>query len=314
MGLSILAAVPANVDFHNSQIIQEAKRVDPTTRRTIHVITKPDLIDPGAEEGVIDLLLGKKMDSLLGFHVVKGRGQKDLLNKVSLQKGLKTEEAFFSTTMPWKDLAESDRGLLGTANLRKKLATIQTEILKASIPDIKSEIFAKRAKAADQLFRLGKSVDKDDRKRIVFSECCNQLMKIMESNIRGRIQDGQTSWCTVDGYTLRSKLESLKGKFGDSILTSKLKRYGGMQVGTEVNAFIDGHCLKSSICAIAVNPDQTRIYSVECQLYRVYDAGSIKVNGIYIKSKDIDGNSSFVKGLNSPSNNPLTLYCSRNTW
>jgi len=41
----ILAVVPANVDFHNSQIMSDAIQVDPATKRTIPVITKPDLID-----------------------------------------------------------------------------------------------------------------------------------------------------------------------------------------------------------------------------------------------------------------------------
>lgn len=41
----ILAIVPANVDFHNSQIMADALKVDPETQRTIPVITKPDLID-----------------------------------------------------------------------------------------------------------------------------------------------------------------------------------------------------------------------------------------------------------------------------
>lgn len=41
----ILAVHPSNVDFHNSQILAEAKKVDPKTRRTIPVLTKPDLID-----------------------------------------------------------------------------------------------------------------------------------------------------------------------------------------------------------------------------------------------------------------------------
>ena len=69
----ILAVLPSNVDFHNSQILSEAKEVDPNTSRTIPVLTKPDLIDGGGETSVKDLLLGKKTDSFsMGFHMVKG--------------------------------------------------------------------------------------------------------------------------------------------------------------------------------------------------------------------------------------------------
>jgi GTPase SAR1 family protein len=80
----ILAVVPANVDFHNSSIMAYVKEYDPSTRRTIPVITKPDLVDRGAEGGVRDLLLGLKTETFeMGFHMVKCRGQQQL-NEVLL--------------------------------------------------------------------------------------------------------------------------------------------------------------------------------------------------------------------------------------
>ena len=39
----------------------EAIKVDPSTKRTIPVITKPDLIDKGTENDIKDLLLGRKI-------------------------------------------------------------------------------------------------------------------------------------------------------------------------------------------------------------------------------------------------------------
>ena len=70
----ILAVLPSNVDFHNSQILSQARKVDPKTERTIPVLTKPDLIDDGAQAAVKDLRLGKKTDVFeMGFHMVKGK-------------------------------------------------------------------------------------------------------------------------------------------------------------------------------------------------------------------------------------------------
>jgi interferon-induced GTP-binding protein Mx1 len=73
----------------------EALKVDPSTRRTIPVITKPDLIDKGAETSVLHLLLGKKKDFAMGFHMVKCRGQQALNDGVTLDEGLAQEEVFF---------------------------------------------------------------------------------------------------------------------------------------------------------------------------------------------------------------------------
>jgi interferon-induced GTP-binding protein Mx len=48
----ILAIVPANQDVATVDILERAAAVDPTGARTIGVLTKPDLIDPGGEPEV----------------------------------------------------------------------------------------------------------------------------------------------------------------------------------------------------------------------------------------------------------------------
>jgi len=69
----ILAVMPCNVDYHNSQILADARKVDPETQRTIPVLTKPDLIDDGAQASVKKLLLGMQTDTFqMGFHMMKG--------------------------------------------------------------------------------------------------------------------------------------------------------------------------------------------------------------------------------------------------
>lgn len=44
--------VPANVDIATQEIIQMAEDADPDRKRTLAVLTKPDLVDKGAEEHV----------------------------------------------------------------------------------------------------------------------------------------------------------------------------------------------------------------------------------------------------------------------
>jgi GTP-binding protein EngB required for normal cell division len=135
----ILAVHPANVDFHNSQIMRDAKKVDPETKRTLPVITKPDLIDAGAEESVKDLLLGRKTDRFeKGFHLVKGRGQAALNKKQTIEQGLEEEETFLRNTQPWRDV--SDRSLFGTTKLRSKLGDLQMELIRATFPSIVKEL------------------------------------------------------------------------------------------------------------------------------------------------------------------------------
>lgn len=52
----ILAVIPANVDIATQEI---SEKCDKNGQRTLGVLTKPDLVDKGAEPRVVDLVEGK---------------------------------------------------------------------------------------------------------------------------------------------------------------------------------------------------------------------------------------------------------------
>eukprot|EP01041_Mallomonas_annulata_P000495 gene495-931_t len=110
----------------------DALEVDPSTCRTIPVITKPDLIDEGAKGGVVDLLLGRKThDFSLGFHIVKCRGQKALDEGMDIQEG-------------------------------KKLADIQIQMMNETIPQLRKEVIQLRDDAENELASLGIDANSSD--------------------------------------------------------------------------------------------------------------------------------------------------------
>jgi hypothetical protein len=121
----------------------EAQKVDPDTKRIIPVLTKPDLIDVGAEESVKELLLGLKTDRFhMGFHMAKGRGQEALNNKETIEEGMEKDEAFFRDTEPWRSV--EDKKLLTTKSLRIKLGELQMRLIRSSFNEIVAEMKDKR--------------------------------------------------------------------------------------------------------------------------------------------------------------------------
>ena len=54
----ILAVIPANVDVATQEILKMAQKCDSKGERTLGVLTKPDLVDRGAEHRVVDLMKG----------------------------------------------------------------------------------------------------------------------------------------------------------------------------------------------------------------------------------------------------------------
>jgi GTPase SAR1 family protein len=180
----ILAILPCNVDFHNSQIMRDAQNVDPDTLRTIPVLTKPDLIDRGAEGAVRDLLLGLKTNEFSkGFHMVKCRGQAALNNKESIDAGLVSEEKFFRSVHPWRDIR--DPTLLGTKNLRVKLSEILIDLIKESFPFIISQIRSEMEAASAELAKIGEVPETHDAKRFCFANTKDNITRSLRCALSG---------------------------------------------------------------------------------------------------------------------------------
>lgn len=59
------------------------------------VLTKPDLVDEGCEELMINTVNNLSIPLKKGYMVVKCRGQKEIIDKVSFTEALKREDAFF---------------------------------------------------------------------------------------------------------------------------------------------------------------------------------------------------------------------------
>ena len=96
----VLAVIPANQDVATIDILQKAKGADPV-RRTIAVLTKPDLIDQGAEKEVLETLLNKRAPLKLGYAMVRCRNQRENEAQISMTTAREREKAFFDAHSFW---------------------------------------------------------------------------------------------------------------------------------------------------------------------------------------------------------------------
>lgn len=62
----ILAVVPANVDIATQEILEMAEELHIRGERTLGVLTKPDLVDKGAEPAVVAIIEGRSHALNLG--------------------------------------------------------------------------------------------------------------------------------------------------------------------------------------------------------------------------------------------------------
>lgn len=130
----MLTVVPANVDIATQEIVDMARELDPNADRTLGVLTKPDLVDKGAESAVVDLINGKGTDSKVQWSVVRNPGQQEL---ESQSTGRHSEEMVFKHVQPWNGV-EKDR--VGVTALRARLQEVITGHTRREFPKVsKSE-------------------------------------------------------------------------------------------------------------------------------------------------------------------------------
>lgn len=131
----MLTVVPANVDIATQGILEKAEELDPEGIRTLGVLTKPDLVDKGAEHNVIDLIMNREHQLRLGWHLLRNAGQSELSNSITSRQ--EAERRFFSTVAPWKDL---DKDRVGISSFRVRLQEVLSDHIRREFPKVRQQL------------------------------------------------------------------------------------------------------------------------------------------------------------------------------
>jgi hypothetical protein len=160
-----------------------------------------------------------------------GRGQAALNKNESIEQGLKTEQSFFDNTDPWRGV--TDRNLLGTKNLRVKLAELQMNLIRSSFKGIEHDLKAKRDEAFIAYQELGKVPSDLSDKRFLFQRMRDELSNGISTNtLGGRICSPLSDTKTRPSAKFHEECES----FRDDLNASKLANISKVAVGTNVVA------------------------------------------------------------------------------
>nr|XP_055051632.1 interferon-induced GTP-binding protein MxB isoform X3 [Misgurnus anguillicaudatus] len=120
---------------HN-ETFQDPLKVDQLVREAI--LTKPDLIDSGAEIDVLNIVQGKVIPLSKGYIIVRCRGQSDINNKIPFDKAMKTEMEFFRNHRYFSSLL--NEGKASTKCLTDKLTNELVDHIKKSLPYLTEQI------------------------------------------------------------------------------------------------------------------------------------------------------------------------------
>lgn len=148
----ILAVTPANADLATSDALRLAREVDPTGERTVGVLTKIDIMDPGTN--CRDVLDGLTYTLRNGWIGVVNRGQRDIDNKVDMRAARSKEMDFFNSSKDYAGLRNVGTDHLSHDLSDKLIASVRRQLpnisgfLNKSIMDLNKELEAMGGPAA----------------------------------------------------------------------------------------------------------------------------------------------------------------------
>jgi GTPase SAR1 family protein len=142
----ILAVTPANADLATSDALRLAREVDPTGERTVGVLTKIDIMDPGTT--CADVLNGSSYVLRNGWIGVVNRGQRDIDSKMGMDQARAKELEFFQEKDEYRNFKNVGTGYLSSDLSDKLVASVRRQLpnisgfLNKSIMDLNKEVNA----------------------------------------------------------------------------------------------------------------------------------------------------------------------------
>eukprot|EP00750_Incisomonas_marina_P033381 INCI9826.2.p1 GENE.INCI9826.2~~INCI9826.2.p1 ORF type:complete len:844 (+),score=159.11 INCI9826.2:491-3022(+) len=237
----ILAVIPANQDIATIDILQRAAKVDPSGRRTVGVLTKPDRIESGSEEEAMNILRNNSKPLALGYYMVKNRSPTELENGVTVREARQLEEEYFRTSPFQQDFASSR---LGVAALQIALSKLLVEHIKSTLPQVKDEVKQLLVDSEQKLRKLGKAPPATPSGQIsVVTDVLRKWQSDMLASCEGTAQRrllpaserGQSKTQTI----VRSE-KIFREQFVDKVRTSK-PDFDGRQNTFNVEVIEEGH-------------------------------------------------------------------------
>ncbi|KFQ63376.1 Interferon-induced GTP-binding protein Mx, partial [Pelecanus crispus] len=161
-----LVVVPCNVDIATTEALKMAQEVDPSGERTLGILTKPDLVDRGTEESIVNIIRNLVIPLKKGYMIVKCRGQQDIHNKLSLAAAIQQERKFFETHRHFSILLEERRATI--PHLAEKLTNELVRHILKTVPTLESQIREVLQRTLQDLQRYRRGTPRIESEKLIF--------------------------------------------------------------------------------------------------------------------------------------------------
>ncbi|XP_030636498.1 interferon-induced GTP-binding protein Mx3-like [Chanos chanos] len=237
-----LVVVPCNVDIATTEALKMAQEVDPEGERTLGILTKPDLVDKGTEDTVVDIVHNEVIHLSKGYMIVRCRGQKEIMDRLTLTEAIEKEEVFFKDHPHFSTLYEEGHATI--PKLAEKLTLELVHHIEKSLPRLEEQIEEKLAETQAELEKYGTGPPTDLAERMQFLidkvtafthdaenlSCGEELKCPIDLNIFSALRQAFAAW--------KATLDSSGERFNKKI-HSQIHDYEVKYRGRELPGFIN---------------------------------------------------------------------------
>ncbi|KAF2750588.1 hypothetical protein M011DRAFT_395462 [Sporormia fimetaria CBS 119925] len=208
----VLAVVSARNDLENQSVFKKIEQFDPEYKRSLGIITKPDVLDAGSESEAKILKLARNQYRTLdlGWHVLRNRGYGE--EKLSGRERDAKERNFFATGT-WKTLPKSS---VGIDTLIPKLSDLLLNHICKELPKVTKAMRDAITSTETEIASLGKPRDTDGEQRYYLMQSAERFQKLTDNALVGVYRDKFFDAFSVEGkrsVRLRTRVQNLNIEF-----------------------------------------------------------------------------------------------------
>ncbi|KAI2777520.1 dynamin family protein [Daldinia loculata] len=169
----ILAVVPCTADVKEQRILKRVKEVDPSGKRTITILTKPDLVaEPTSKKAIVDLV--NQGDPSLEYFVVRNQIGYDSTSDLAQRDH---DECVFFNKSPWDQL---DKTRVGMSSIRSRLQELLVGRTDRYLFEVGKEVPATLATKKERLELVGEPRVNTDKQRTYLVRAAVRFSEIVK--------------------------------------------------------------------------------------------------------------------------------------
>ncbi|KAK3938319.1 P-loop containing nucleoside triphosphate hydrolase protein [Diplogelasinospora grovesii] len=216
----ILAVITADNPFANQPVTKFARFIDPSGKRTLGLITKPDKIDKGSESEryYVELAQNRNVKLSLGWHVLRNKSHTTADD--TMEERDEREASFFKESVWGQSL---DASQLGVKPLRERLRKVLWQQIKEGLPGVKSDVQSGIKDCENKLQQLGKARSTKREKHTYLQRISSRLSTTVRAAIDGVYAD--RFFESFPGYAdalerrLRAKVQLILSDYAEQMRT-----------------------------------------------------------------------------------------------